>query len=167
MRTPTIDLPAGRAALLEAIQATNSSGRLAPDQTESIIKRVLVLGGAPRNEYDMASQLSGGDVNEVLRRPWVWLAANTSHAHLNGDHEFVAFSAFWVHMWKNMLYPKFGNYEHLTYMTSDVPPETVAEISALAQSSLALLPADYVLFGNESGQITAGWLGEHVGLLLG
>ncbi len=163
--SPTVDLDRCRDVLTDLIYTTNTPGNSA----DEIERCVFSWGSACGGLIDPQALLKRFEMEkfgETSEWPWQWLLANARAASEAGDHELVAFCAFWVHQWKNIMQPKFGPYERQYWVISNVPSAVLTEIRSYATTSLAQIPRDRVLFGNQTGQITAGFMTDNLSAML-
>lgn len=165
--TPSVDLGHARRLLLELINETHRQRPLENDEAFALLGRFQEAGGVPTNPHRMASFMRAEDIRSYPDRPWLWLAANARMAGANGDDELVAFAVFWAGVWNKQFHARFREFlNRAMLLIGDVPSGVRAELQQIGAISLARLPQDHVLFGDETGQVTVGWLNEKLTTLM-
>jgi hypothetical protein len=91
-----------------------------------------------------------------MQGPWIWTLATAREASKEGDHEVVAYCAYWAFVWTKLVRPKFGFYEERNWLVGQVPTASETELRELAAESLAKLPVDLVLFDDQRGDDAVG-----------
>lgn len=155
---PNVDLAVARPLVFEMIY-TSHTPAIGSDAIEDVVHKFGRASGTPIEpmalmEYDPEVY----DYRAILQRPWMWLAAVAETAAASGDHHLVAACAFWAHHWTNVMQPDFGAYERQFWLVGSVPDDVRRTLRDVGMESLSLLPDDFVLFGDDTGEVRAGGL---------
>ena len=105
---------------------------------------------------------TGDSGPELLRRPWLWTLTVAQTAADAQRYNITGICLWWAHNWKQDMQPHFKPYERTLWPVSAVPSDVRDQLRTIAATSLAKLPSQTVLFGNVTGQVTAGWLAKNV-----
>jgi hypothetical protein len=158
--TPTVDLDTDRPVVFALANAPVSNDM----QVRSAIAQFVRLSERP--SLEQALNLIRTEP-AVLHRPWIWLAAVMREATAAGDHHLATAGLYWACYWTNDLVPR-NNLGSLMELELDpIPVPQKAELLALGLASASQLPEDFVIVGDETGQIHAGPLAQSAGALLG
>lgn len=155
---PDVNLEVARPLVFKMIYTTHTVG-VGNDVIEHVLHQFGNASGTPVEPMalmDYDSRIY--DYGVILQRPWVWLAAVAQAAAVSGDHALVGACAFWAHHWKNVMQPRFGPYERQFWLIGSVPGDVRRTLCELGVESLSQLAPDFVLFGDDTGQIHAGTL---------
>jgi hypothetical protein len=159
--TPAVDLVTARPVIFAL--AGSPAGR---DQGNAAAMGEFVrLAERPSTEQllRLAAQSASSDresaIEQLVNRPWTWLAAAMRLAAEAGDHHLVLAGLWWAVYWTNVLLPRNSTVSALEVLRlSPIAPGPTADILALGLASAARLPDGFVVAGDQSGQVTAGWL---------
>jgi hypothetical protein len=97
---------------------------------------------------------------EVLHRPWIWLAAVMREASAAGDNHLAAAALYWACYWTSNLVPRNNLGAFMELELDPIPGPRKAELAALGIASARQLAPDFVIVGNETGEIQAGPLAD-------
>jgi hypothetical protein len=150
------DYPSGNDARNAAALATfvRLSGR---PSTEQLIK---LIASAPSSSRDSVT-------DQLLNRPWTWLAAVMRQAASAGDHHLVLMGLWWACYWTSDLLPRNNNIGALEELgLCPIARSLKTEILSLGLASADQLPAEFVVAGDETGHLTAGKLADVAAALL-
>jgi hypothetical protein len=165
--TPTVDLADARRLLLDLIHETHRQRPLENNEALALLGRFQEAGGVPVDPHRMAAFMRAEDIHTYPERPWLWLAANARIANANGDDELVAYAVFWAGVWNKQFHARFREFlTRAMLMIGGVPRAVRSELQQLGATALARLPQDQVLFGDNTGQVTVGWLRDELDSLL-
>jgi hypothetical protein len=149
---PRVDMESARPAVF----ALADTPALADGQVRAAIAEFTRLAETVPLERAVALMQVEPDVTS---RPWKWLVEVLRVAVERGDHHLAAAGLFWACYWTSSLVPRFNNVGF--FMEVGVDPIPSALKSALLDNglrSLNMLPDHFIIAGDATGQITAGWL---------
>jgi hypothetical protein len=158
---PTVDMRTARPAVFALAYAMASNDT----QVRAAIANLARLSGRPPLEQrDSMIQNEPG----VLQRPWVWLAAVMRQAGDIDDYHLAAAALLWAVHWTAILVPRIGQdaAAFAELELDPIPPALKTEIRDLGIASARRLPPEFVIAGDDSGQVHAGQLAETAGTLL-
>ena len=95
---------------------------------------------------------------DELHLPWRWLEAVGSAAAERGDAMLVSRIFGCAGMWKLQIAPGLQAGDILDLVLPGAPPDTLARLAATALPFLLALPGGAVIFGNQTGNLTADGL---------
>lgn len=104
---------------------------------------------------------------DCLHRPWIWLAAVMREAAAGGDHHVAAAALYWACYWTYNLVPRNNVGSFIELGLDPIPTPRKAELASLGVASARQLPEDFVIVGDASATINAGFLAESAGAMLG
>lgn len=158
---PTVEMSTARPAVFALANAPISNDA----QVRAAIAYFARLSERPLPEQ--AIHLIRNDP-EVLNRPWIWLAAVMRQADAADDHHLAAAGLYWAFYWTSSLAPRIDSAAGFLELELDpIPTALKTEILALGVASASQLPEDFMIVGNETGQIYAGPLAAKVRSMLG
>jgi hypothetical protein len=159
---PAIDMSTARPAVFALAFAPSSNDA----QVRTAIANVARLSGRPAPMQVMAMIRTYPD---ALQRPWFWLVAVMRQAGETGDYHLAAAALVWSIHWSSILVPRIGNNApaYLDLELDPIPRHIKEEILALGMASLSHLPEDFVIVGDETGQMRAGPIAEIAASALG
>jgi hypothetical protein len=166
---PTVDMATARPVIFALANARAASDA----ETGAAIARFVSLSERPSTEqlFRLAGNGASHDpdsLEQLLNRPWAWLAAAMRRAGLAGDHHLVLAGLFWACHWTSDLLPRNENLGALEELgLCPIAPALKAEILALGMASADRVPADFVVARNQRGQLLAGSLALTAPALLG
>jgi hypothetical protein len=166
---PTIDTVTARPVIF----ALASAPGLNDAQAGAAIAAFVRLSERPSTEQLLRLAANAGSsrdavIRQALDRPWTWLAAVMRQAGSAGDHHLVLAAMFWACYWTSNLLPRnntLGALEELGL--SPIDTAIKKEILSLGKNSAEKLPEDFVVAGDETGQLLAGTLALAAPELLG
>jgi hypothetical protein len=168
--TPAVDLATARPVI---VALTASAGGRA-DVDPAAIAELARLAERPSTGelLQLAAHAPASDreavIEQLVNRPWTWLAAAMRAAAGAGDDQLVLAGLWWAVYWTYVLFPRNSSVGALEELRlSPIAPALKADILSLGLASAALLPAHVVVAGDQSGQVTAGWLASAAAGLLG
>jgi hypothetical protein len=160
---PRVDLNTARPAVF-ALANTPVSNDM---QFHRAIADFVRLSGTPSSEdsYRFAQALL--DDPKVTNRPWVWLSAVMREAAAADDNHLAAAGLFWACHWTSNIVPRNNSGGFVQLDLFPIPPETKEELLFLGVASARKLPEDFLIVGDETGQVHAGPLADLAGSQLG
>ncbi len=150
-----IDLSKARDAVLALAYAPASNDA----QVRAAVNNMVRLSGQPPLEQIIETVRSDRD---FLQQPWKWLAAVMRHAGDTEDYHLAAAGLYWSCHWTAVLVPKIGD-DLAAYAELELGPislELRKEICAVGIAATRELPEDFVIAGDDSAKILAGWLAQ-------
>jgi hypothetical protein len=168
--TPTVELTTARPVIF-ALADGPAEG---DDVNAAAIAEFARLAERPSTDelLQLAAHSPAGDreavIERLVNRPWTWLAAAMGQAAGAGDDHLVLAGLWWAVYWTHVLFPRNSSVSALEELRlSPIAPDLKADILALGLASAGRLPAHFVVAGDQSGQVTAGWLASVAADLLG
>lgn len=150
-----IDMSRARDAVFALAYAPASNDA----QVRAAVSNMVHLSGQPPLEQIIETVRSDRD---IFQQPWKWLAAVMRHAGDAGDYHLAAAGLYWSLHWTVFLVPRFGD-DLVAYAELELGPislELRKEICAVGIAATRELPEDFVIAGDDTGKILAGWLTE-------
>ena len=132
-------------------------------QVRSAIAELLRLSETPPAGH---GQRTPGREADIAARPWQWLTAVMQEAQDLGDHALAAAALMWALHWTSLLVPRFDTASFQELGLYPIPDEWKSRIRALGISATSSLPDDFVVAGDETGQMLAGMLTEYASTIL-
>ncbi len=157
---PPVDMSTARPVVFALANAPVSNDT----QVRSAIAEFVRLSGKP--PLDQALHLIRADP-DIIHRPWIWLAAVMREAAAAGDHHLAAAALYWACYWTSDLVPRNNAGSFMELELDPIPAPRKAELFSLGIASASQLPEDFVIVGDETGQIHAGALTRQASTLLG
>ncbi len=157
---PTVEISTARPVVFALANAPVSSDA----QVRSAIAEFVRLSGKP--PLEQAVHLIRTDP-DVVHRPWIWLAAVMREAAAAGDHHLAAAALYWACYWTSSLVPRNNMASFIQLELDPIPAPRKAELLSLGIASASQLPEDFVIVGDETAQIHAGFLALNAGALIG
>jgi hypothetical protein len=146
---PTVDLAMARPVVFALATLPRSSR----GQVQLAISDFGRLSDRPADPLEIAFLL--GDDPDVVHRPWIWLRAVVLAAAADRDDHLVAAGLFWAFLWTTNLVPQ-GNPRSFVELGLDpIPVGLMVDILAIGIASLARLPGDFVIVGDETSAVHA------------
>ena len=148
-----IDMSKARDAVFALAYAPSSNDA----QVRAAVSNMVHLSGQPPLEQIIETVRSDRD---ILQRPWEWLASVMWNAGDTGDYHLAAAGLYWSCHWTAVLVPKLGD-DLMAYAELELGPislELRKKICAVGIAATQELPEDFVVAGDDSGKILAGWL---------
>jgi hypothetical protein len=168
--TPTVDLTSAGPVILaladspgggDAVNAAAIAELARLAERPSTDELLQLAAHSPASEREAV-------IEQLVNRPWTWLAAAMRQAAAAGDNRLVLAGLWWAVYWTHVLFPRNSSVSALEELRlSPIAPDLKADILALGLASAGRLPAHFVVAGDQSGQVTAGWLASVAGDLLG
>lgn len=161
--SPTVNMQTARPAVFALADAPASDAA----QVRSAIATFVRLSEKPSMDDPRQAAQAYMQDPECLHRPWVWLAAVMRQAAAASDHHTAVAALFWACYWTSDLVPR-NNLGGLLELELDpIPERHKAEILSLGLASAHQLPADFLIVGDETGSVRAGWLADVAAAQLG
>jgi hypothetical protein len=157
---PTIDLAVARPAVF-ALANAPASGDV---QVRAAVAEFVRLSERPSLEKALDLIRSDPD---VLNRPWMWLTSVMNEADASGDHHLAAAGLFWACYWTSQLLPRMNLGSMIDIELDPIPESLRIGIASVGTSAARQLPPEFVVVGDESGNITAGPLAHSAAAMLG
>jgi hypothetical protein len=148
-----IDMSKARDAVFALAYAPSSNDA----QVRAAVSNMVHLSGQPPLEQIVETVRSDRD---IFQQPWKWLAAVIWNAGDTGDYHLAAAGLYWSCHWMSILVPKLGN-DLMAYAELELGPislELRKKICAVGIAATQELPEDFVIVGDGTGKILAGWL---------
>jgi hypothetical protein len=156
---PTVAMSSARPVVFTLAQAPAMNDR----QVRSAIAELVRLSETPPAQ----TQRIIGSGSDVLTRPWEWLGAVMRDAQDSGDHALAAAGLLWALHWSAILVPKLDSNAFMELGLHPIPALWKAEILNLGLAATSSLPDDFVVAGDETGQMLAGVLARQASGILG
>jgi hypothetical protein len=148
-----IDMSRARDAVFALAHAPASNDA----QVRAAVSNMVHLSGQPPLEQIIETVRSD---RGIFQQPWEWLAAVMRNAADAGDYHLAAAGLYWSCHWTGVLVPKLGD-DLMAYAELELGPislELRKEICAVGSAATRELPEDFVIDGDDTGKILAGWL---------
>jgi hypothetical protein len=167
--TPTVDMAAARPTIFAL---ANSPGGNDVENGAAIARFVQLSERPSTVQVIQLAAKAGNDrsrlIEQTLNRPWTWLAAVMRQAGTAGDHHLVLAGLWWACYWTSDLLPRNNNISALDELElCPIEPTLKAEILALGLASAGKLPENFVVAGDQTGQLLVGTLALAAPRLLG
>ena len=160
---PPVDLASARRVLRALIMGFASP--TTREQREQLIFEFGGASGTPRTLEEVGDFVANPQKPysnaDMLCRPWYWTLAVARSASKAGDHELVGYCAYWTLHWQSWEVPRRQAYERTMWALDVVPRSVAHDLADLVEASMRHLAPDYVLFGDNSGSITAEWIQQN------
>ncbi len=156
-------------------QRVASEPFVADEQTMARVAELMTMFNAAQN-FDGQLAVGGGicsvagsgdfkqfvrakvNVEEWFRRPWKMLTAVALRAAQNGDYVLVGRIFGFTYIWGTQIAPQLTRADLIDVPMQSCPPAIETQIATVALGSLQQLPADQVMFSDDTGSLTAGIL---------
>lgn len=103
----------------------------------------------------------GSLIEQLLNRPWNWLALVMWRAGSDGDHHLVLAGLWWACYWTSELLPRNNSIGALEeWGLCPIRPSLKTEILSLGIASASRLPENFVVAGDQTGQLLVGRLAQ-------
>jgi nitroreductase len=162
--SPTVDLATARPAIFALAMAPESNDA----QVRSAVATFVRLSERPSTEdaYQVSSLMRSDPEMTFLERPWMWLTAAMREAAAAEDHHLAAAALFWACYWTSNLVPRANLAVFMELRIDPIKPPLKAEILSLGVASAQELPSDFIVVGDATGSVLAGWLAESAAFML-
>jgi hypothetical protein len=157
---PTVEMGSARPAVFMLAQAPAMND----GQVRSAIAELVRLSETP--PLAQAQHMIGSEP-DVLARSWKWLAAVMRGARDSGDYPLAAAGLLWALHWTAGLVPRLDSNAFVELELYPIPSAWQAEILKLGLAATSNLPDDFVVAGDETGQMHAGVLARQASGILG
>ena len=154
--TPTVDLATARPVVFALAYAPNSTDGQVRAAIAEFGRLSGSVNGPDTNPHTIARLLSDDPKASFVHRPWIWLGAVARTAASRGDHHLAAACLFWAHYWTTTLVPRNNVSSFMELGLDPIPPALKAEILEIGMKSLAQLPEDFIIVGDDTGVVQAG-----------
>jgi hypothetical protein len=156
---PSVAMSSARPAVFMLAQALAMNDI----QVRTAIAELVRLSDTP--PVAQAQHMTGRE-QDVMARPWKWLSAVMREAQESGDYALTAAGLLWALHWTTILVPKLDSASFMELGLHPIPAPLKGEIQEIGLGALSNLPSDFVVAGDETGQMLAGHLAKLAGDLL-
>lgn len=157
---PNVDLTVARPAIFALAQAPASTDW----QVRSAIAEFVRLSQRP--SLERALNLIQRDP-DVLNRPWIWLVAAMQKGSADGDHHVAVAGLYWACYWTSNLVPRNDLGGFIDLELDPIPVPNKKEILQAGLEAAGHLPSDFIVVGDETGQLPAGLIADTAQTMLG
>jgi hypothetical protein len=154
--TPTVDLATARPAVFALAYAPNSTDGQVVAAIAEFGRLSGSVNGPDVNPHTIARLLSDDPKASFVHRPWIWLCEVARIAASRNDHHLAAACLFWAYHRTMTLVPRNDVATFMQLGLDPIPPALKAEILKVGMESLAQLPEDFVIVGDDTGVVQAG-----------